>query len=180
MPGKHAPASPRSFYLSVARAVTGALGVLALVVLIAMAAVRSGDDQPAAARQTQEPTTTATPTERRTSSRPTATATATATASETARPLRSRARVSVLVLNGTNRAGLAARTRDKLLAAGYDDVEIGDTTDRARSIIYYRGAFRPEAARLRRDIDVEPVREAPGDLTGDARLTLIIGNDFQE
>jgi hypothetical protein len=78
VPGKHAPESPASFYLSVARAVGGALVVLGVVAVIAIAATGGGGRQPAAQTTTPPPTVSTHPT---VSSTPSTTVTPTATAS---------------------------------------------------------------------------------------------------
>ncbi|TML79799.1 MAG: hypothetical protein E6G04_04570 [Actinobacteria bacterium] len=80
MPGKHAPESPGSFYLSVARAVGGALVVLGVVAVIAVAATGSGGKKPTAQNSTPPPTVSIRPT---LSSTPSTTVTPTTTATAT-------------------------------------------------------------------------------------------------
>ena len=86
----------------------------------------------------------------------------------------------MLVLNGNGRTGAAAAEADRARAHGYKIGGIGDAkrTDYSRSIVMYRSGFRPEAARLARDLDIGVVGPLDGmkprDLLG-AHLAVVVG-----
>lgn len=178
MPGKHAPASPRSFYLSLARSIGGALAALGLVAGVAVLIASS--------RTAGEPDGTAAPPG---SPSPSPTATVSPTPSPTPSPRPSpspspspsplpRSDVSVEVLNGTRRNGLAARTAERLEDSGYADVEIGNAPEPAeRTRIFFREGFRAEAERLLEDFpDFSAL--APAGEGQSAMLRVVLGDDF--
>lgn len=166
MPGKHAPESPASFYLSVARAVGGALVVLGIVAVIAIAATGSGK-KPNAQVSTPPPTASTHP-----SVTPTPTLTPTATTT-------SLASITVDVLNGTQRAGLATALANKLKAAGYTVKTIGNqTTHQTSTTIYYRSGSKAAAdALLAAHPELKRVSPAPASQT--ETLTVVIGDDYK-
>src|SRR5437870_2464775 len=111
MPGKHAPASPRSFYTSLGRALGAALGAVAVMVIVVVVWLSRGDhSKPSGLPVVQ-------------TSRP-----AVSSPSPTPKPANQTlpatsvlpaAKVTVQVLNGTARNGLARQTADKIQRAGY-------------------------------------------------------------
>lgn len=134
MPGKHAPKSPFSYYLSLARAFGGALAVLGLVVGLVVVAVssRGGDAKPEA-----KPT----PTKRAT--------TATTTPTPPGVTLRPKRDTTVIVLNAAGRQGLASRVAGVLGDDGYDVVQIGNAARAENTRVYYRRGAAAEAERIR-------------------------------
>src|ERR687892_217408 len=139
MPGKHASASPRSFYLSLARA----LGAVALMVIAVLVLVNRGDGK----SDRSLPIVASSPT-RSTSPSPTVSSPSpTPTPTRTVLPAN---RVTVDVLNGTSRTGLARDTAEKIEAEGYQIGEVA--TQRppiAESTLYYRPGRRAEALAFR-------------------------------
>ena len=95
-------------------------------------------------------------------------------------PSHARTNTSVLVLNGNGQTGAAAAEADRARARGYRISGIGDAkrTDYSRSIVMYRGGFRPEAARLARDLGIGVVGPLDGmksrELLG-AHLAVVVG-----
>ena len=168
MPGKHAPESPRSFYLSVARAVGGALVVLAVVAVIAVAATGSGK-KPNARTSTPPPTATVQPT---ISSSPSPSVTPTPTST-------SLAGITVIVLNGTQRPGLATALDTKLRSDGYTVKSFGNqSTHQTLTTIYYHAGFKAAAeALLASHPELKRVAPAPAGQT--VTLTVVIGDDYK-
>jgi hypothetical protein len=75
-----------------------------------------------------------------------------------AEPLRSRSRVSVLVLNGNGVSGAAGTEATQLLARGYRHALPGDAQGTyARSVVLFRPGWQREARRLARDAGVDAV-----------------------
>ena len=168
MPGKHAPESPASFYLSVARAVGGALVVLGVVAVIAIAATGGGGKKPAAQKTTPPPTV---------STNPTLSSTPSTSTSPTANS--NLARITVDVFNGTQRAGLATGLANKLKADGYTVKTVGNQAKhQAQTTIYYRVGFKAAAdALLAAHPELKRVAEAPASQT--ETLTVVIGDDYK-
>lgn len=173
MPGKHAPASPRSFYFSIAKLAAAVIGAALVVGLIAASVIGPTAPKQPRAAATTTPTATA-------SATPTPTVSQSHTPSPTATPLRKRSAVTVLVLNATSRSGLAGRVSDSLEAEGYRKRSVGNDDDAATSVVYYRSGYRAEAARLADDLGIGSVKKAPSGLQGSARLTVVLGADFKE
>ncbi|HEV2685306.1 MAG TPA: LytR C-terminal domain-containing protein, partial [Actinomycetota bacterium] len=171
VPGKHAPESPASFYLSVARAVGGALVVLGVVAAIAIAATGGGGKKPTSQTSTPPPTISTHPT---VSSTPSTTVTPTATAT-----VSNLASITVDVLNGTQRAGLATTLANKLKADGYTVKKVGNqTAHQALTTIYYRVGSKGAAdALLAAHPELKRVAEAPSSQT--VTLTVVIGDDYK-
>ena len=94
-------------------------------------------------------------------------------------PLRARARLSVLVLNGNGIAHAAGEKATLLLARGYRSAYPTDaTTTYARSLVLFRPGSEGEAERLARDAGIRTVSPLDGRLpSADAgyRLVLILG-----
>ena len=95
-------------------------------------------------------------------------------------PKLTRAETSVTVLNGNGRSGAAAEAADDVRRFGYTIGTVGNApnTDVARTIVMYRKGYRPEAARLAKDLGVKIVGPLdglrPADLLG-AHVALVLG-----
>jgi hypothetical protein len=96
-------------------------------------------------------------------------------------PRLSRARTSVLVLNGNGRQGAASSQAVALQTLGYRVGATGNAarSDYAASIVMYRPGYRPEARRLARDAGIRIVGPLDGlrlaELKG-SQLALIVGS----
>jgi LytR cell envelope-related transcriptional attenuator len=96
------------------------------------------------------------------------------------KPLLTRARTSVLVLNGNGQNGAAGAEAAVLRQHGYPIAAVGNAkrNDYAASIVMYRPGYDREARRLARDLKIPIVSALDGVLTSQlkgARLLLIIG-----
>lgn len=95
-------------------------------------------------------------------------------------PKLTRARTSVIVLNGNGRAGAAAESADAVRRFGYTIGTVGNAprSDFTRTLVMYRPGYRPEAARLAKDLHVKIVGPLdglrPADMLG-AHVALIVG-----
>jgi hypothetical protein len=174
VPGKHAPESPTSFYLSVARAGAGALAVLGLVIAIVLVAVGSNDNPTAVGTSSQTPTTI-------TSTPPATSTTPSVEPTRSERPLVARARVVVEVLNGTTTSGLAAGVEAKLRSDGYSRVSVGNTSAPAeRTVIFYKPTFKREAERMLADRpELLRVKQATPSSEGSAPIVVVLGPDYE-
>ena len=78
--------------------------------------------------------------------------------------LKPRYAISVLVLNGNGRAGVAGTLADRLLAHGYRTASAADAQVKtyARSLILFRAGWAGEAARLGKDIGIRAVAPLDG------------------
>jgi hypothetical protein len=178
VPGKHAPSSSWSFYASLARAaVVGTIG-LGLIIAIVMVTLGSNGSRPSAEPPEPIPSTlTPTP-----SPSPTGSDIVVDTPSPSPSPTLTGPpgfRSSISVLNGTDRNGLAARIRAKLVDEGYLRVTSGNTEPTRRTVIYYRDGAR-EAA----DAIVELVPELGDPVpaeedTPKGAVVIVLGSDFQ-
>lgn len=73
-----------------------------------------------------------------------------------------RADVSLVVLNGTTTAGLAARTAGEAEALGYSGVATGNApTSTSPTIVYFRPGQRPGAQRVAKDLQIARVEALP-------------------
>ena len=95
-------------------------------------------------------------------------------------PKLSRAETSVTVLNGNGRSGAAATAAESVRRFGYTIGTVGNAprTDVSRTIVMYRNGYRPEAARLAKDLGVKIVGPLdgmrPADLLG-GHVALVLG-----
>lgn len=95
-------------------------------------------------------------------------------------PKLTRAETSVIVLNGNGRSGAAAESADKVRRFGYTIGTVGNAprTDFTRTLVMFRPGYRPEAARLAKDLRVKIVGPLdglrPADLLG-AHVALVVG-----
>lgn len=96
------------------------------------------------------------------------------------RPTLPRSDTGVLVLNGNGVAGAAAAGAERVRGRGYVVTGVGnaETQGQTRTIVMYRGTFRPEALRLARDVHARLVTPLdgmrPSQLMG-AQLVLVLG-----
>jgi hypothetical protein len=95
------------------------------------------------------------------------------------RPLRSRSRVSVLVLNGNGVSGAAGTEATQLLARGYRHAVPSDApTTYAQSVALYRPGWQREAQRLAHDVGIRAATPLDVRLPGSERgyqVVLILG-----
>lgn len=171
MPGKHAPASPRSFYLSFGRALGAALGAVALMVVAVLVLLNRGDDnKPTSLPIVSSPSPSVTATSPGTSTSP--------TPSKTPSVLPAN-RVTVEVLNGTTRTGLAADTKKKIEDEGYRVVAVGNQRPPiAKSTIFYRHGRRREALAFQQAFpDFTVVKESSA-LPEATLLRVVLGGDY--
>jgi LytR cell envelope-related transcriptional attenuator len=173
VPGKHAPESPKSFYLSIARAAGGATVALGVIIAIALVAVSSHGTKPQAKRSIV----------------PTSTATATVAVSPRVTPTPTRrpaplvphSKVSVNVLNGTAQNGLAGKVAAALRKQGY---AVNDVTNApshaATTTIFYRPGQKLLAGRLLKEHpEFGKIAPASSTTPKTAFLTLVLGDDYR-
>jgi hypothetical protein len=171
MPGKHAPASPRSYYVSLARALGAALGAVGLMVAAVLVLLGRGDGTDQNASPAISPRASAS---RSVSPTPSVSPSPTSTASPTTL---APSRVTVHVQNGTARTGLAARTADAIRAKGYDVGPVNNAPRFAKSTIFYRSGGRDEALAFQEAFpEFTVVRAATGTQT--TLLRVVIGADY--
>lgn len=168
MPGRHAPKSPLSFYLSLAKAVGGVLGVLALIAAIPLVFTGNNNKAPKPiARETARPSLSPSPS---------------LSISPSPTPsIHSPSQITVSVLNGSGRSGLARRTALQVRAAGYvvKDDDIGNAAATKVSTIYFQPAFEAEALALQRRFSgFTQVRPATRTVPANVMLAMIIGADY--
>jgi hypothetical protein len=82
----------------------------------------------------------------------------------------------LMVENGCGIEGAAARMKDKLAAAGYVNIDIGDakSTDYTNSIVYYRTDYRKQAEQVASDIGGTSVDITEDPTLGDTYDILVI------
>lgn len=96
-------------------------------------------------------------------------------------PKLTRAQTSVIVLNGNGRAGAAAASAESVRRFGYTIGTVGNAprSDFTRTLVMYRKGYRPEAARLAKDLNVKIVGPLDGlraaDMLG-AHVALVVGD----
>ena len=95
------------------------------------------------------------------------------------RPLLERTEVSVVVLNGNGIAGAAGDMGSRVRAKTYVLAKVGNAPRTyAKTMVMYRKGFRPEAARLAKELRIKRVGPLDGlrkaDLMG-AHLAVILG-----
>jgi len=96
------------------------------------------------------------------------------------KPLRPRAHVSVLVLNGNGASGVAGALANRLLARGYREAAATNApvTTYARSLILFRNGWAGEAERLAKDTGIRTVVPLDGSLppgSGRFQVVAILG-----
>jgi len=173
MPGKHAPDSPRSFYVSLGKAVGASAGAVALMVAAVLILLGRGGSHP-----TGSPAIDTTRPSASTTTTPRPRATRTPSPSPNATPsVMAVSDVTVHVQNGTNRSGLARKTADQIKAQGYKVVRVDNAPALAKSTIYYATGHRAEALAFQKafpDFTVLRQRDNPG---GEL-LRAVIGADW--
>ncbi len=174
MPGKHASASPRSFYLSLARAFGAALGAVALMVIAVLVLLNRGDGKSEGSLPivSSPPRSTSTSPSPSPSTSPTPTPTAT-------RSVLPANRVTVEVLNGTTQTGLARETARKIEDEGYKIVQVGNQRPPiSKSTVFYRPGRRAEALAFQEAFrEFTVVRELKS-LPSGTILRVVIGADY--
>jgi len=82
----------------------------------------------------------------------------------TEKPSLARGATRVTVLNGNGQQGAAAAEAGRLRQFGYPISAVGNapTTEYTRTMVMYRGRFRPEAIRLAKDLGVKIVTPLDG------------------
>jgi hypothetical protein len=88
--------------------------------------------------------------------------------------------VVVLVLNGTDRAGLAGEVGQTLKNGGYDAVSVATAPQtRPDTVVYYRADSLPEAQRLANkyfpDAKVQPI---PASAAPTIQVEVVLGADY--
>lgn len=145
--------------------------MLGVVAVIAIAATGGGGKKPAAQTTTPPPTVSTRPT---VSSTPSTTVTPSATVTKP-----NLAAITVDVLNGTQRAGLATALGNKLKSDGYTVKNIANQkTHQTLTTIYYKAGFKAAAdALLAAHPELKRVAPAPASQT--VTLTVVIGDDYR-
>ena len=98
----------------------------------------------------------------------------------TKKPALARAATRVTVLNGNGLQGAAAAHAARVRLHGYPVAFVGNApkTGYTRSMVMYRGRFRPEAVRLARDLGIKIVTPLDGLQAGalqGAQVAVIVG-----
>jgi hypothetical protein len=99
---------------------------------------------------------------------------------QSGKPKLTRAKTSVIVLNGNGRSGAAAASADAVRRFGYTIGTVGNAprSDFTRTVVMFRKGYRPEALRLARDLGIKIVGPLDGlrgsDLLG-AHVALVVG-----
>ena len=112
----------------------------------------------------------------------TTTAAPTTTTTTPANPATTR----VLAVNGTKRSGIARRTADRLIAAGWLNTTPTDSIDIVElSAVYYREGFRAAAEGVATALGLDPSTVVPlgqpiSAVDDQADVVMAIGNDFTE
>jgi LytR cell envelope-related transcriptional attenuator len=114
-----------------------------------------------------------------TGSRPAAATSVSPATKTVVHPLRSRSRVSVLVLNGNGVSGAAGTEASQLLALGYGHAVPGDApTTYAQSVVLFRPGWQREAQRLAGEVGIRAVTPLDVRLQGSERgyqVVVILG-----
>jgi LytR cell envelope-related transcriptional attenuator len=98
----------------------------------------------------------------------------------TKKPALARGATRVTVLNGNGRQGAAAAQAGRVRRFGYPISAVGNapTQSYTRTMVMYRGRFRPEAARLAKDLGIKIVTPLDGLSAGalqGAQVAVILG-----
>jgi hypothetical protein len=172
MPGKHAPESSASFVLSLSKAVGGALAAVAVMAILVVALLTRGDAEPKGS-----PAITGSP-----SSSPAASSPSPSASTPSPKPtpkVLAPSKVTVQVLNGTSRTGLAAQTAQEIEKEGYKLAGTGNAPRTDKSTIFYRKGRRAEALAFQRAFpDFTVLEEAPSSQT--PILKVVLGADWPQ
>jgi hypothetical protein len=99
---------------------------------------------------------------------------------QSGKPKLTRAKTSVIVLNGNGHTGAAASSADAVRRFGYTIGGVGNAprSDFTRTLIMFRKGYRPEALRLANDLGIKIVGPLDGlrssDMMG-AHVALVVG-----
>ena len=98
----------------------------------------------------------------------------------TKKPTLARSATRVTVLNGNGEQGAAAAQAGRVRLNGYPVAAVGNAprTGYTRSMVMYRGRFRPEAVRLAKDLGIKIVTPLDGLQAGalqGAQVAVIVG-----
>lgn len=179
MPGKHAPASSRSFLISLGTAIGGALAALGVVVGIALVALNAGSE-----KEQAQPTVLGSPSPGTPTPSPSPSPSPVSSPSPSPSPspagtLTPVAATTLRILNGTDRAGLARQMAARAKAEGYPDAAVGNTENTAVSTVFYRRDGEEEAEEFRRRFpEFTEIAPAPSSFGTDVMLTVVIGADY--
>ena len=171
---EHAQQLDHPFPWRTATLVAAAVALAELVGLLALAGVRLAPSQ----RAVPDRTAAATPQAPTRHAKPTRALTHVPTAP--AHPLRTRSRISVLVLNGNGVPHAAGNVATRLLARGYRHALPADAPGHgyARSLVLFRPGYSREAHRLARETGIRAVAPLdgmrPSQLKG-SQLVVILG-----
>jgi LytR cell envelope-related transcriptional attenuator len=99
---------------------------------------------------------------------------------KTKQPKLARTSTRVTILNGNGRQGAAAAQAGRVRMKGYPIAAVGNApkADYTRTMVMYRGTFRPEAARLAKDLGIKIVTPLDGLSVGaleGAHVAVIVG-----
>jgi LytR cell envelope-related transcriptional attenuator len=98
----------------------------------------------------------------------------------TKKPALGRGATRVTVLNGNGRNGAAAAQAGVVRMKGYLIAAVGNApkADYTRTMVMYRGRFRPEAARLAKDLGIKivtPLDGLPASALQGAHVAVVVG-----
>jgi hypothetical protein len=155
--------------ISLSRAVGGALAAVAIMAILVVALLNRTDaKEPAGSPTVQSPSSS--PVETPPSPTPSPTPTATVLPASG---------VTVQVLNGTPRTGLAAQTAQEIEKKGYKLAGTGNTARTEDSTIFFKKGRRAEALAFQKLFpDFKVLKEAPASQT--AILRAVLGADWPE
>jgi hypothetical protein len=173
---EHAEHLPRAFPWRTATVVVGAVAAIELVALIGIGATQIASSLRAHAHTHATASAQAAPAVQPVRRH------VVKVAAPPSHPLRARARLSVLVLNGNGVNGAAGREAVTLQTLGYGASRSQDAPrhDYARSMVLFRPGFAEEARRLARDAGVRLVAPVDGmtkaQLRGSPLVVVLGGN----
>ncbi|MBE6071319.1 MAG: LytR family transcriptional regulator [Clostridium butyricum] len=85
----------------------------------------------------------------------------------------------IKVLNGTNINGLASKVKEKLVANGYTNIDVGNTVDTEKSRILSNDS--PNAKKIKKIVDVSKIdKKEDKPEYNDYDAIIIIGNDYDD
>jgi len=85
----------------------------------------------------------------------------------------------IKVLNGTNINGLASKIKEKLVANGYTNIDVGNTVDTEKSRILSNDS--PNAKKIKKIVDVSKIdKKEDKPEYNDYDAIIIIGNDYDD
>jgi hypothetical protein len=171
LPGKHESGGRRAFYLSMATSTLRGLILVALVVLGFLGLTKLFP-QNTSLGVTPGSSSISTP-------HAPGVSPSVSTSPTKSRKARPKGHVTVLVLNGTSKTGLAAVVRERLQGDGYKTKTPSNYSQKIQTtIIFYQSGFLPEAQRLlRQRFAGSELKPAPASIPSDVDLEVILGAD---